>query len=129
MAAKSAVAAGGAIDLLSVSGGTGATRLSTAYFVPPDELPEGVYNALARRWQWTISRWKNQGLNAEQAAAQASGDDERVERGVEVDHSGEQHVAGDADRRVDPQPGRSPVAGSAHRDPDPRMRRAAHAAP
>ena len=35
-------------------------------------------NALARRWQWTISRWKNQGLDAEQAAAQASGDDERV---------------------------------------------------
>ena len=35
-------------------------------------------NALARRWQWTISRWKNQGLNAEQAAAAAADDDERV---------------------------------------------------
>ena len=38
-------------------------------------------NALARRWQWAISGWKNQGLNSAQAeaAAQASGsDDERV---------------------------------------------------
>ena len=34
--------------------------------------------ATARQWQWTISRWKNMGLNAEQAAAQASGDEERV---------------------------------------------------
>jgi ATP-dependent DNA helicase Rep len=24
-------------------------------------------NALARRWQWTISLWKNQGLNSDQA--------------------------------------------------------------
>nr|WP_305778294.1 UvrD-helicase domain-containing protein [Piscinibacter sakaiensis] len=34
--------------------------------------------ALARRWQWTISLWKNQGLNAERAAAAARHDDERV---------------------------------------------------
>jgi 2,4-dienoyl-CoA reductase-like NADH-dependent reductase (Old Yellow Enzyme family) len=41
------LAATGAIDLFSVSAGTGATRLATAYFVPPDALPEGVYNQLA----------------------------------------------------------------------------------
>ncbi|CAG1018208.1 partial ATP-dependent DNA helicase Rep, partial [Burkholderiaceae bacterium] len=35
-------------------------------------------NALARRWQWTISLWKNQGLNSEQAEAVAANDDERV---------------------------------------------------
>jgi ATP-dependent DNA helicase Rep len=29
-------------------------------------------NALARRWQWTISLWKNQGLNADRAEAAAS---------------------------------------------------------
>jgi ATP-dependent DNA helicase Rep len=34
--------------------------------------------ATARQWQWTISAWKNQGLNAAQAAAQASGDEERL---------------------------------------------------
>jgi ATP-dependent DNA helicase Rep len=34
--------------------------------------------ALARRWQWSISLWKNQGLNAEMAAAVAANDDERV---------------------------------------------------
>ena len=45
------VAASGAIDLFSVSGGTGATRLSTAYFVPGDQLPEGVYNERARRFR------------------------------------------------------------------------------
>ncbi|HEX7988320.1 MAG TPA: UvrD-helicase domain-containing protein, partial [Duganella sp.] len=33
-------------------------------------------NALARRWQWTISGWKNQGLNSEQAEAVAANDDE-----------------------------------------------------
>jgi ATP-dependent DNA helicase Rep len=32
--------------------------------------------ATARQWQWTISLWKNTGLNAAQAEAQASGDDE-----------------------------------------------------
>jgi hypothetical protein len=45
------LAASGAIDLFSVSGGTGATRLSTAYFVPGDQLPEGVYNERARRFR------------------------------------------------------------------------------
>lgn len=35
-------------------------------------------NALARRWQWTISLWKNQGLDADGAEAAAQDDDERV---------------------------------------------------
>ena len=35
-------------------------------------------NALARRWQWAISAWKNQGLNSDQADAAATSDDERV---------------------------------------------------
>ena len=35
-------------------------------------------NALARRWQWTISLWKNQGLDAEAAERAAADDDERV---------------------------------------------------
>ena len=35
-------------------------------------------NALARRWQWTISLWKNQGLDSAGAAAVAASDDERV---------------------------------------------------
>ena len=34
--------------------------------------------ATARQWQWTISAWKNKGLNAAQAEAQASGDEERL---------------------------------------------------
>ena len=34
--------------------------------------------ALARRWQWTISLWKNNGLSCEQAEAAAQDDDERV---------------------------------------------------
>ena len=34
--------------------------------------------ATARQWQWTISRWKNSGLNAAQAEAQASGDEEKI---------------------------------------------------
>jgi len=32
----------------------------------------------ARRWQWTISRWKNEGLDPEAAMAQAKDEDERV---------------------------------------------------
>jgi 2,4-dienoyl-CoA reductase-like NADH-dependent reductase (Old Yellow Enzyme family) len=48
------LAASGAIDVFSVSGGTGATRLSTAYFVPGDELPEGVYNERARRFREAV---------------------------------------------------------------------------
>jgi ATP-dependent DNA helicase Rep len=35
-------------------------------------------NALARRWQWAISLWKNQGLDADGAASAAENDDERV---------------------------------------------------
>ena len=35
-------------------------------------------NAAARQWQWTISLWKNEGRNAEQALAQARDDNERV---------------------------------------------------
>ncbi len=35
-------------------------------------------NALARRWQWTISLWKNQGLDSQRAAAAAASDDEAV---------------------------------------------------
>jgi ATP-dependent DNA helicase Rep len=34
--------------------------------------------ATARQWQWTISKWKNMGLNSEAAAAQASGDEEQL---------------------------------------------------
>ena len=34
--------------------------------------------ALARRWQWTISLWKNQGLDADGADAAAADDEERV---------------------------------------------------
>jgi ATP-dependent DNA helicase Rep len=35
-------------------------------------------NALARKWQWTISLWKNMGLNSDTAPAAAQDDDERV---------------------------------------------------
>src|SRR5439155_20875815 len=35
-------------------------------------------NALARRWQWTISLWKNQGLDSDGAERAAKDDDERV---------------------------------------------------
>jgi len=35
-------------------------------------------NALARRWQWTISLWKNQGLDPDAAEMAAANDDERV---------------------------------------------------
>ncbi len=35
-------------------------------------------NALARRWQWAISAWKNQGLNSEAAERVATNDDERI---------------------------------------------------
>ncbi|MCW5632522.1 MAG: UvrD-helicase domain-containing protein [Rubrivivax sp.] len=35
-------------------------------------------NVLARRWQWAISLWKNQGLDADAAEAAAADDDERV---------------------------------------------------
>jgi 2,4-dienoyl-CoA reductase-like NADH-dependent reductase (Old Yellow Enzyme family) len=45
------IAATGAVDLFSVSGGSGASRLATGYFVPPDALPEGVYNERAIRFR------------------------------------------------------------------------------
>ncbi len=35
-------------------------------------------NVLARRWQWAISLWKNQGLDADAAERAAANDDERV---------------------------------------------------
>ena len=35
-------------------------------------------NALARRWQWTISIWKNQGLNSAQAVDAAITDDDQL---------------------------------------------------
>ena len=35
-------------------------------------------NALARRWQWAISLWKNQGLDADGADAAAANDNDRV---------------------------------------------------
>lgn len=35
-------------------------------------------NAQARRWQWIISLWKNQGLDSDQAEAAALDDDERI---------------------------------------------------
>jgi NADPH-dependent 2,4-dienoyl-CoA reductase/sulfur reductase-like enzyme len=44
----------GAIDVFSVSAGTGATRLSSAFFVPGDDLPEGVYNEVARAFREAI---------------------------------------------------------------------------
>ncbi len=34
--------------------------------------------ATARQWQWTISAWKNSGLNAAQAEAQAASDEDRL---------------------------------------------------
>ncbi|MDO9090113.1 MAG: UvrD-helicase domain-containing protein [Burkholderiaceae bacterium] len=34
--------------------------------------------ATARQWQWTISLWKNMGLNAAQAEAQAADDNEKI---------------------------------------------------
>ena len=37
-----------------------------------------VDTATARLWQWTISRWKNMGLNAAQAEAAAADDAERI---------------------------------------------------
>ena len=38
----------------------------------------GTDSATARQWQWTISRWKNMGLNSAQAAAIASGEEEAL---------------------------------------------------
>jgi len=38
----------------------------------------GTDSATARQWQWTISRWKNMGLNSAQAASIASGEEEAL---------------------------------------------------
>ena len=38
----------------------------------------GTDSATARQWQWTISRWKNMGLNSAQASAIASGEEEAL---------------------------------------------------
>ncbi len=38
----------------------------------------GTDAATARQWQWTISRWKNMGLNSAQAAEIASGEEEAL---------------------------------------------------
>ena len=38
--------------------------------------------ATVRQWQWTISGWKNQGLNSAQAAAQALTDEDRMVAGI-----------------------------------------------
>jgi ATP-dependent DNA helicase Rep len=38
----------------------------------------GTDAATARQWQWTISRWKNMGLDSAQAAAIASGEEEAL---------------------------------------------------
>ena len=38
----------------------------------------GTDAATARQWQWTISRWKNMGLNSAQATAIASGEEEAL---------------------------------------------------
>ena len=38
----------------------------------------GTDSATARQWQWTISRWKNMGLNSTQAAAIANGEEEAL---------------------------------------------------
>ncbi|MEP6639537.1 MAG: NAD(P)-binding protein [Chloroflexota bacterium] len=48
------VASTGAVDLFSVSGGTGATRLATGFFVPGDMLPMGVYNERAIRFRQEV---------------------------------------------------------------------------
>jgi N,N-dimethylglycine/sarcosine dehydrogenase len=62
----------GAIDLFSVSGGTGATRLSTGYFVPGDALPEGVYNERAIRFRREVGvPTLVAGRNVEPAMAEA----------------------------------------------------------
>jgi ATP-dependent DNA helicase Rep len=38
----------------------------------------GTDASTARQWQWTISRWKNMGLNSAQAASIASGEEEAL---------------------------------------------------
>ena len=48
------LASTGAVDLFSVSGGTGATRLATGYFVPGDMLPICLYNERAIRFRQEV---------------------------------------------------------------------------
>lgn len=65
--------ASGAVDLVSVSGGTGATRLGTAHFVPGDELPEGVFNERAARFRQAVGvPVLVAGRNVEPAVAEAA---------------------------------------------------------
>jgi 2,4-dienoyl-CoA reductase-like NADH-dependent reductase (Old Yellow Enzyme family) len=72
--------ASGAVDLISVSGGTGATHLGTAYFVPPDELPEGVYNERAAQFRQAVGiPVLVAGRNVEAAVAEAC-----LESGVDL---------------------------------------------
>jgi ATP-dependent DNA helicase Rep len=47
-------------------------------------------NALARRWQWTISLWKNQGLDAD--AAERAASRRRRARGRARDAAGEERL-------------------------------------
>jgi 2,4-dienoyl-CoA reductase-like NADH-dependent reductase (Old Yellow Enzyme family) len=49
------VASTGAVDLFSVSGGSGASRMATGYFVPGDALPEGVFNERAARFRREVA--------------------------------------------------------------------------
>jgi hypothetical protein len=66
------LASTGAVDLFSVSGGTGATRLATGYFVPGDALPEGVYNERAIRFRREVGvPTLVAGRNVEPAMAEA----------------------------------------------------------
>jgi 2,4-dienoyl-CoA reductase-like NADH-dependent reductase (Old Yellow Enzyme family) len=48
------IASTAAVDLFSVSGGSGASRLATGYFVPGDALPEGVFNERAIRFRRAV---------------------------------------------------------------------------
>jgi len=67
------VASTGAVDVFSVSGGTGATRLSTGYFVPGDALPEGVFNERATRFRREVGvPTLVAGRNVEPAMAEAA---------------------------------------------------------
>jgi dimethylglycine catabolism A len=73
-------AAPGAIDLLSLSGGTGATRLTTAYAMPGDELGEGVFNESALRFRLALDMpVLVAGRNLEPSMANAC-----VERGIDL---------------------------------------------
>jgi 2,4-dienoyl-CoA reductase-like NADH-dependent reductase (Old Yellow Enzyme family) len=53
-AAALAVAGEGRADVISVSAGTGATPLSTGWFVPPDAVAEGAYNEAAATFRRAV---------------------------------------------------------------------------